>query len=196
MSTSTSAACCSGASCCSAARTSIAVSLLPDGSASDWPPVASASSVSSSWQDVAGRAVRRRVRSRAELTTILCNQVVTAESPRKLSARRSAAIIASCTASAASSGSPTVRTATAQSRSRCRLNSSPNASGSPDTCLLSGSASDGPSSQAAASGWLARLRQKTALGLAAICIRRFLPSAGPPSSLSRARCAQPGTLRC
>src|SRR6202044_74356 len=90
----------------SAARTSIAVSLLADGSAIDWPLLARASSASSFRHGVVGRAARRRMRSRAALTTILCNQVVTAESPRKPSAFWNAAIIASCRASAASSGSP------------------------------------------------------------------------------------------
>jgi hypothetical protein len=157
MSTRTSAACCSGTSCRSAARTSIAVSLHSDGSAGGCWPVASASSVSSSWQPVAGRAARRRIRSRAAFTTILCSQVVTAESPRKWSARRNAAIIASCRASAASSGSPSVRTATAQSRSRCRPNSSPNASLSPATCLLSSSASDRAVSSAGAFRWVSNI---------------------------------------
>ena len=79
----------------------------------------------------AARTLRRRSRSRQALTTIRCSQVVTAASPRKESARRKAEISASWRASAASSGLPVVRSATAQSRSRCRRNSSPNASGSP-----------------------------------------------------------------
>ena len=68
------------------------------------------------------------------MTTTRCSQVVTAASPRNEPARRNAAIIPSCRPSAASSGLPMVRSATAHSRSRCRPNSSPNASGSPSTC--------------------------------------------------------------
>src|SRR5665648_977937 len=63
-----------------------------------------------------------------------CSQVVTAESPRKESARRKAAMNASCTASAAISGSRVVRKATAHIRSRWRRKSSPKASGSPAQC--------------------------------------------------------------
>ncbi len=65
----------------------------------------------------AGLAARRRSRSRHALTTMRCSQVVTAESPRKPLAWRKAEIIASCKASAASSASPSVRTATAHNRS-------------------------------------------------------------------------------
>ena len=51
-----------------------------------------------------GRALRRRILSRQALTTIRCSQVVTADSPLKLSARLNAEIMASWSASAASSG--------------------------------------------------------------------------------------------
>ncbi len=85
----------------------------------------------SSGSGSAARTLRRRSRSRQALTTIRCSQVVTAASPRNDSARRNAEISASWRASAASSGLPVVRRATAQSRSRWRRNSSPNASGSP-----------------------------------------------------------------
>jgi hypothetical protein len=67
-----------------------------------------------------GRACRRRIRSRQALTTIRCSQVVTADSARNDPAARYAEISASCRASAASSGSRSVRRATAQSRSLCR----------------------------------------------------------------------------
>ena len=77
----------------------------------------------------AARTFARRSRSRQALTTIRCSQVVTAASPRKESARRNAEIIASWSASAASSGWPVVRRATAHSRSRCRAKSSPKAVG-------------------------------------------------------------------
>ena len=87
----------------------------------------------SSGSGSAARTRRRRSRSRQALTTIRCSQVVTAASPRKESARRNAEISASWRASAASSGSPVVRRATAHSRSRCRANRSPKASGSPAT---------------------------------------------------------------
>src|SRR5665648_441651 len=70
-----------------------------------------------------------------------CSQVVTAESPRKESARRKAAMNASCTASAAISGSRVVRKATAHIRSRWRRKSSPKASGSPAQCAESSSRS-------------------------------------------------------
>ena len=90
-----------------------------------------------------GRAARRRIRSRQAFTTIRCSQVVTAESPRKSAARRNAEIIASCRASAASSASPIVRSATAHKRSRWRRNNWPNASASPVTWRRSNSASDG-----------------------------------------------------
>ena len=60
------------------------------------------------------------MRSRQALTTIRCSQVVTAASPRKDPARRNAAIMPSWRPSAASSGLPMVRSATAHSRSRCR----------------------------------------------------------------------------
>ena len=89
------------------------------------------------------RAARRRSWSRQALTTMRCSQVVTAESPRKSPARRKAEIIASCRASAASSGSQTVRSATAHSRSRCLRNSSPKASLSPATCRRRSSVSEG-----------------------------------------------------
>ena len=84
----------------------------------------------------------RRSRSRHALTTIRCSHVVTAASPRNASARRKAAMNASCTASAASSGSTAVRSATAYIRSRWRRNSSPNASPpSPSTWRASSSRS-------------------------------------------------------
>ena len=96
---------------------------------------------SSSPRGVVGRAARRRTRSRQALTTIRCSHVVTAASPRKVSARRKADSSASWTASAASSRSPSVRSATDQSRSRWRRTSSPNAFGSPATWAASSSAS-------------------------------------------------------
>lgn len=49
-----------------------------------------------------------------------CSHVVTADRPRKTAAERKADTSASCTASAASSGLPSVRRATAHRRSRCR----------------------------------------------------------------------------
>ena len=79
-----------------------------------------AGSSRSSGSGSAARTLRRRNRSRQALTTIRCSQVVTAASPRKDSARRNAEISASWRASAASSGLPVVRRATAQSRSRWR----------------------------------------------------------------------------
>ena len=111
-------------------------------------PAARASSVGSSTPLAAGRAARRRIRSRQALTTIRCSQVVTAESPRKSPARRNAEIIASCSASAASSGSPSVRSATAHSRSRWRVNNIPNAVALPAQCLRSRSRSDDAASGA------------------------------------------------
>ena len=115
------------------------MSLSADGSVPTLPDIASSRRSS---PPIVGRAARRRIRSRQALTTIRCSQVVTAESPRKLPARRKAEIIASCSASAASSGSDRVRTATAHSRSRCRRKSVPKASESPATCCLSSTASD------------------------------------------------------
>ena len=87
------------------------------------------------------RTFAARRRSRQALTTTRCSQVVTAASPRKVSARRYAATRPSCRPSAASCGLPIVRRATAQSRSRWRVNSRPNASGSPATWAASSSAS-------------------------------------------------------
>ena len=91
----------------------------------------------SSGSGSARRTFARRSRSRQALTTIRCSQVVTAESPRKDSARLKAEMRASWSASAASSGLPVVRSATAHSRSRWRANSSPKAAGSPATCASS-----------------------------------------------------------
>ena len=62
--------------------------------------------------------------------------------PRKVSARRNAEMQPSCTASDASSRSPIVRSATAHSRSLCRLTISLKACGSPAMCRVSRSASD------------------------------------------------------
>src|SRR5207302_3692457 len=70
---------------------------------------------------------------------------------------RKAETSAFCTASAASSGSPSVRTATAQSRSRWLRTSSPKASESPAMWAWSRARSSGPvaarSSSPAASSW-------------------------------------------
>ena len=87
-------ACWSGGSMRRAAMTSREVSLSEDGSGSA-RATAAMSSACWSLPVVAGRAARRRIRSRQALTTIRCSQVVTAESPRKLDARRKAEIIAS-----------------------------------------------------------------------------------------------------
>ena len=84
-----------------------------------------------------GRAARRRTRSRQALTTMRCSQVVTRASPRKDPAARYADRHASWTASAASSGSPRVRSATAHSRWRCCRTSASKASGSPATWAAS-----------------------------------------------------------
>ena len=97
--------------------------------------------LSCSGRGTVGRALARRRRSRHALTTIRCNQVVTWASPRKVAAERCALSSASWRASAASSGSPVVRRATAQSRSRCRPTSVVNAVGSPAACAASSSAS-------------------------------------------------------
>ena len=94
----------------------------------------SARSSRSSGSGSARRTFIARSRSRQALTTTRCSQVVTAASPRKDPARRNAAIIPSWRPSAASSGLPIVRRATAHSRSRCRAKSSPKASASPSTC--------------------------------------------------------------
>ncbi|CAM5705817.1 hypothetical protein SCALM49S_01310 [Streptomyces californicus] len=64
------------------------------------------------------REAALRTRSRQALTVIRWSQVVTADWPRKVWAARKALTRASWTASAASSLSPRVRNATAQSRSR------------------------------------------------------------------------------
>ncbi len=130
MSTNTSAIRWSAGSWPSAAVTSRAVSVSISGAA-----------MSTSGSSVVGRAWARRTRSRHALTTIRCSQVVTAESPRNRSAARNAEISASCTASAASSRSPNVRSATAHSRSRCRRTSAAKASGSPATWARSSSTS-------------------------------------------------------
>ena len=74
------------------------------------------------------RTFAARRRSRQALTTTRCSQVVTAASPRKVPARRYAATRPSWRPSAASSRLPMVRSATAQSRSRWRAKSTPNAS--------------------------------------------------------------------
>ena len=88
----------------------------------------------SSGSGSARRTFAARIRSRQALTTTRCSQVVTAASPRNDPARRYAATMPSCRPSAASSGLPMVRSATAQSRSRCRPKRTPNASRSPATC--------------------------------------------------------------
>src|SRR6476469_9547668 len=87
----------------------------------------------SSGNELARRTLAARRQSRKALTTTRCSQVVTAASPRKLSARRYAATSPSWSPSAASWGLPMVRSATAQRRSRCRVNSVAKASGSPAT---------------------------------------------------------------
>ena len=144
MSTSTSAARWSGGSSARAPRApgcrrSPARTCASGPGSAPWSGLAStapraACSSRSSGSGSAARTLRRRSRSRQALTTIRCSQVVTAASPRNDSARRKAETSASWRASAASSGLPVVRRATAHSRSRWRRNSSPNASGSPARC--------------------------------------------------------------
>src|SRR5580698_1009389 len=142
MSTRTSAARCGGGRVRIAASTSSLESVLAELST---PCRGSGTGRSSGSPDQeTDRADRRRSRSSEALTTIRCSQVVTADSPRKSPARRKAEIIASWRASAASSGSQTMRRATAHSRSLWRRNSAPKASWSPARCRRSNSASDAP----------------------------------------------------
>ena len=98
-------------------------------------PYSSRSSGSAS----ARRTLAARIRSRQALTTTRCSQVVTAASPRNEPALRKAATMPSWSPSAASSGLLMVRSATAQSRSRCRAKRTPKASWSPPTWAASSS---------------------------------------------------------
>ncbi len=123
-STSTIAARCSTGSWPSASSTTIAVSRSATRSR-----LSAGSSGPSSGSGTVARVCRRRIRSRQALTTIRCSQVVTAESPRNDPAALYAEISASCSASAASSRSRVVRSATAHNRSRCRRTSSSKAGG-------------------------------------------------------------------
>jgi hypothetical protein len=86
------------------------------GEAGSFSPVSGSGTVGRDW--------RRRILSRQAFTTIRCSQVVTWDSARKLPAARNAEMNASWRASAASSGSRSVRSATAHIRSRCRRTSS------------------------------------------------------------------------
>src|SRR5690606_20714522 len=105
------------------------------GTAGSWWPCSGSGTV--------GLACLRRIRSRQAFTTMRCSHVVTCDSARKFEAARKAEMNASCRASAASSGSRTVRRATAHLRSRCLRTSSLNACGSPAACALIRSAAVG-----------------------------------------------------
>ena len=144
MSTRTSAARWSAVSCSRRGHQALAAPAVRAGSAppANRRPAALLRSRSSG----SGWALRRfilRSRSRQALTTTRCSQVVTCASPRKLPARRNAAMYASCRASAASSGLRITRSAMAQRRSWWRPTSTANAAGSPPRCASSSSRSVG-----------------------------------------------------
>ena len=142
MSTSTRAARWSGLRVPRASRTASCRSRSSSGSRAG--PVPSSSTRSrSSGSGSAARTLARRSRSRQALTTTRWSQVVTRESPRNVPARRNAATYASWRASAASSGLPITRSATAQRRSWWRSTSVLKAVGSPSTWAWSRAASLG-----------------------------------------------------